>query len=83
MHSLLIFVAVVLSLSKLLFPPSRLTVHPAYGGVRRRLVTLQRFITLIAPEAPKALVPGAPEPSAADNFLVITKLQISIRTDQS
>ena len=26
------------------------------------LVTLQRFILLIAPEAPTALVPGAPEP---------------------
>ena len=26
------------------------------------LVTLQRFIPLIAPEAPIALVPGAPEP---------------------
>ena len=40
--------------SKPLFPPSR----PCAAAS----VTLQRFIPLIAPEAPTALVPGAPEP---------------------
>ena len=44
--------------SKPLFPPSRLCVHVFV----RSFVTLQRFISLIAPEAPTALVPGAPEP---------------------
>ena len=41
--------------SKPLFSPSRLSVR-SFG------VTLQHFIPLIAPEAPTALVPGAPEP---------------------
>ena len=44
--------------SKPLFPPSRLCVHPCVCAS----VTLQHFIPLIAPEAPTALVTGAPEP---------------------
>ena len=46
--------------SKPLFPPSRLSF--LLSGVRPAYVTLQRFIPLLAPEAPTALVPGAPEP---------------------
>ena len=56
-----IFLYSVLS-SKPLFSPSRLSVHMFVCLFVRSFVTLQRFISLIAPEAPTALVPGAPEP---------------------
>ena len=39
-----------------------LHICPSMRSSVRPFVTLQRYITLIAPEAPTALVPGAPEP---------------------
>ena len=63
---------VVAGTSKPLFPPSRLSVH---GSVRSS-ITLQRYITLIAPEAPSALSRALPNLEfirAADNFLIISK----------
>ena len=61
--------------SKSLFLPSRLSVHLFVHS----FVTLQRYIMLLAPEAPSVLSQALPNLEcirAADNFLVNTTLQV-------